>query len=81
MSNKQKTSKEFQSKENTPFIPKKGEEELYHIELTKSITVSGQKITTEKQIQKMKSKAFNQFNANAARIGYEVEILHAPEKD
>ena len=91
MSEKKQAPKENQPKadpkedfapvEGKSFVPEKGEEECYHVKLNKSITVANQKITTEETVQKFKPKAFNQFQKNAERLGYEFEVLYAPEKD
>lgn len=72
---------DFAPEENKSFIPEEGEEELYHVKLTKSIVVNKVKIKTEEKVQKFKPKAFNQFKSNAQRLGFELEILHAPDKD
>ncbi len=68
--------------EEKSYKPEKEEEGFYHVEVSKGPkfdSETGKPLTQNTTIQKMKPKAFNQFEKNASTLGYSVKVLWEPK--
>lgn len=85
----EKTQQLSKTKKETPenssgmdkYVVPENEKHVYHVLLEKKIKIFKLEEVVEKRIQKMKPKAFKQFQKMHSKLGYTLTILHTPENN